>query len=344
MEAYITQWWARTHPLQGSSQARDSGPGSPTPLRETGGEPNWTKSLSERSEATSDPLPRYFFAGEIIEGTKSVSGDLSLLIDSESDARTYVRGLKETGVHFLKAYSTLPWPLHRIVAQEARRVGLPVVGHGTTVEEVTKSVILGYATLEHMHWTNPYYDDVFQLLAASGTRWDPTLAIDGGNEFLLRDEPERWAAPKFRAFAPRDEIERGNICGAGNSLRGSWVQLLASINVAHRHGVRLLAGTDSAHPCVFYGSALQWELEHFVHAGLTPLEALRIATHEAASTVGADEDLGTIAPGKLADIVLLDANPIENIRNTQTIWRVIKGGWLFDPQKLIPSASTRATK
>jgi len=183
-----------------------------------------------------------------------------------------------------------------------------------------------------MHWTNPYYDDVFQLLAASGTRWDPTLGIDGGNNFLLRDEPERWAEPKFRAFAPRDDIERGNVCDAGNSLRGSWVQLLASIGAAHRRGVRLLAGTDSAHPCVFYGSALHWELAHFVHAGLTPLEVLRIATHEAAATVGADGDLGMIAPGKLADIVLLDANPLENIRNTQTIWRVIKGGWLFDPQ------------
>ncbi len=87
-------------------------------------------------------------------------------------------------------------------------------------------------------------------------------------------------------------------------------------------------------PGIFYGSSLHWELEHFVEAGLPPLEVLRIATQEAAAAVGADDDLGTIEPGKLADLVLLDANPLEDIRNTQTIWRVIKGGWLFDPEKL----------
>ncbi len=63
---------------------------------------------------------------------------------------------------------------------------------------------------------------------------------------------------------------------------------------------------------------------------------LRIATQEAATAVGAEGDLGTLEPGKLADLVLLDANPLENIRNTQTIWRVIKGGWVFDPEELRP--------
>jgi imidazolonepropionase-like amidohydrolase len=85
-------------------------------------------------------------------------------------------------------------------------------------------------------------------------------------------------------------------------------------------------------------------LEHFVQAGLPPLEVLRIATQEAAAAVGAEDDLGTLKPGKLADIVLLDKNPLEDIKNTQTIWRVIKGGWLFDPDKLRPPVSTSAKK
>ncbi len=93
-------------------------------------------------------------------------------------------------------------------------------------------------------------------------------------------------------------------------------------------------------PGIFYGSSLHWELEHFAEAGLPPLEVLRIATQEAAAAVGADDELGTLEPGKLADIVLLDRNPLEDIKNTQTIWRVIKGGWLFDPEKLRPPVST----
>ncbi len=85
-------------------------------------------------------------------------------------------------------------------------------------------------------------------------------------------------------------------------------------------------------------------MEYFVQAGLAPLEVLRIATQEGAAAVGAEGDLGTLEPGKLADLVLLDANPLEDIKNTQTIWRVIKGGWLFDPEKLRPPESASTTK
>jgi imidazolonepropionase-like amidohydrolase len=134
-------------------------------------------------------------------------------------------------------------------------------------------------------------------------------------------------------------LQQGNPCRIDNAMRGVWVQQLAAIRAAHRRGVKLLAGTDSTHECHFYGSSLHWELEHFVQAGIPPLEVLRIATQQAAEAVGAQDDLGTLEPGKLADIVLLDKNPLEDIRNTQTIWRVIKGGWLFDPEKLRPPAS-----
>ena len=85
------------------------------------------------------------------------------------------------------------------------------------------------------------------------------------------------------------------------------------------------------------GASLHRELRSFVDAGIPPLEVLRIATQKAAEAVGAGDDLGAIEVGKLADIVLLDANPLEDIKNTRKIWRVIKGGWVFDPEALRPS-------
>ena len=106
---------------------------------------------------------------------------------------------------------------------------------------------------------------------------------------------------------------------------------LAGVRDAHRRGVTLLAGTDRDP-----GAALHWELELLTRAGIPPLEVLRIATQQAAEAVGAEDDLGTLEVGKLADIVLLDANPLEDIRNTQAIWRVLKGGWVFDPEELQP--------
>ena len=72
-------------------------------------------------------------------------------------------------------------------------------------------------------------------------------------------------------------------------------------------------------------------------AGIPPLEVLRSATLVSAQTVGAANDLGTLQAGKLADLILLDKNPLENIRNTLSIWRVLKGGWVFDPKTLLPA-------
>ena len=113
--------------------------------------------------------------------------------------------------------------------------------------------------------------------------------------------------------------------------------MLAVIRAAQRRGVKLLAGTDYqvGSPGI-PGASLHWELEFFVQAGIPPLEVLRIATEQAAEAVGAEDDVGTLEVGKLADIVLLDANPLEDIKNTQAIWRVIKGGFVFDPEKLQP--------
>ncbi|MFQ5789876.1 MAG: amidohydrolase family protein [Acidobacteriota bacterium] len=194
--------------------------------------------------------------------------------------------------------------------------------------------MLGYAVLEH---PMRFYDDVLQMLALAGTRWDPTLSAAGGTQLLLRDEPERLEDAKFRAFVPEWCIGEGWARPIDTrSLRGDRVEHLASLRAAHRRGVKLEAGTDRG---CFYGASLLWELEHFVEAGLPPVEVLRIATQQAAEAVGAADDLGTLEPGKLADIVLLDANPLEDIRNTQTIWRVIKGGWVFDPEKLRPPES-----
>ena len=198
--------------------------------------------------------------------------------------------------------------------------------------------------LEHSPYRSPRpNDDVLQMLAAAGVHWDATVGIDGGSDLLLREEPERLADAKLRAFASEADIAEAQSGGwawktAGDkALRGHWAEVLAGIRAAHRLGVKLQVGTDASQdPPSFFGASLHWELEFFVQAGIRPLEVLRIATQQAAEAVGAQDDLGTLEPGKLADIVLLDKNPLEDIKNTQSIWRVIKGGWLFDPDKLRP--------
>src|SRR5262249_19019643 len=118
-----------------------------------------------------------------------------------------------------------------------------------------------------------------------------------------------------------------------------WEERLGNLKKANARGLKLQAGTDCLMTGTFFGASLHWELEHFAEAGLTPLEILRLATAGAAAAVGADAHLGTLTPGKRADVVLLDANPLEKVRNTQAIWRVLKDGWLFDPSALRSSTA-----
>ena len=194
---------------------------------------------------------------------------------------------------------------------------------------MVKSVTLGYTSVEHKLPDRPY-DDLLQLLAASGTRWEPTLMT---RTDLLADEPERLNDAKLRSFYPQlagqDDLRSSFLRWADGRERNLvW---LAGVRDAHQRGVTLLAGTDR-----LPGAALHWELELLTRAGIPPLEVLRIATQQAAEAVGAADDLGTLEPGKLADIVLLDENPLDDIRNTQSIWRTIKGGFVFDPEELRP--------
>src|SRR5204862_551802 len=102
----------------------------------------------------------------------------------------------------------------------------------------------------------------------------------------------------------------------------------------HRSGVEFLAGTDTPNPFCFPGFSLHDELALLVQAGLSPMEALKAATINSARFFGMEKSLGTIEPGKLADLVLLDANPLQDIRNTQKIDAVVVNGRLLDRKEL----------
>lgn len=301
-----------------------------TSVRDTGGSLETLCALADRGDTSGDPVPRYFFSGEIFEGAQPTWGDAFLQIYTPEEARNHVKRWKERGAHFIKVYSSLPWALHHAVAEEARRQGIPVIGHGLGLEEIIKSVILGYLSLEHCPMS--LNEDVKRMLAAAGTRCDPTLSILGGHSNLLRREPKRLDDPKLHAFFSESHIRASR----GGGFPGMGGGRLVDLAAARRAGVKLHAGTDSLMTGTFFGQSLHWELEHLVEAGLKPLEVLRMATEEAATAVGADAHLGQLAPDKLADIVLLDANPLDNIHNTQAIWRVVKGGWVYDPNTLRP--------
>jgi Tol biopolymer transport system component/imidazolonepropionase-like amidohydrolase len=308
-----------------------------TSVRDTGATLDLLTALDDRSTSTALPAPRYFYAGEIFEGLMPHWGDAFLQVGTEQEARAEVRNWKAAGVDFIKVYPSLPWHLQQVVADEAHRVGLPLVGHGLSPEEVTRRILLGFSTLEHN--LAAAYDDILKLAAAAGTAIDPTLNV--GNGALMRaNEPEWESSWRVQEFVP-EEARRSAGPGRGGGPGVTAQQLRARAGpgferllIARKTGVNFLGGTDSLMGGVFFGLSLHWEIAQFVDAGFPPIDVLRMATERAADQVGASADLGSLVPGKLADIVLLDRDPLKNIRNSQSIWQVVKAGRVFDPAKL----------
>ena len=130
-------------------------------------------------------------------------------------------------------------------------------------------------------------------------------------------------------------------------LKSAFPKNLKIINMMHHAGAKILAGTDTGVPYVFPGFSLHEELALFVKAGLTPLEALQTATINPAKFLGREKELGTIERGKLADLVLLDANPLADISNTKKINAVVVNGRLLDrptSDKMLADAEAAANK
>jgi imidazolonepropionase-like amidohydrolase len=319
-----------------------------TSVRDVGASLDTLNALRDRGESTLLPVPRYWYSGEILEGEMPLWGDPFLQIKTEQEARLAVRKWKEWGADYIKVYLTVPWHLQNVMAEEAQRLGMPLLGHAISFEEMVRHALQGYASVEHT--TGVMYADGRKLLAASGTRWIGTLTCEGGSEIFMREEPPvHLASQLVRQFVPEDKIKAALKGGRLSyypkefwpvNMKNSFARIYA----AYRDGAKVRAGTDALMAEVFFGLSLHWELEFFNMAGLTPLQALHLGTVDAAETVGASDYLGTLEPGKLADVVILDANPLENIQNTITIWRVIKGGQVFDPRKMRTTGANSAVE
>lgn len=289
-------------------------------------------------------------------------------VSSPEEARRAVRMLKEAGAGFIKIYWNLTPEAYRAIADESKKLGIPYAGHVPFAVSAADASDAGQKSIEHLTglwetcssreealrkakglapqeltaelWRT--YDEgkcraLFSRFAGNGTWHVPTMAIhrmltfrrdetfrkDDRLRYIPADEAREWLAPP-----------RGVDRFSPETRRARFAKMLETIGLMHRAGVPLLAGTDVGNPFIFPGFSLHDELEAFAQAGLTPLQALQTATLNPARYLGMTGSLGTVEKGKLADLVLLDANPLESIGNTRRIHAVIVNGQLFDRKAL----------
>lgn len=328
----------------------------------------WRKQFTERPGT----LPRLVAVGTIVDGSPAIWPNTDT-VSTADEARLMVRKIKSSGIDFVKVYGNLSREAYFAIADEAKKQNIPFAGHvpfAVTADEASRT---GQKSFEHLNqvletcsskeqellrvpakdWSIAHeklmldtYDEskcrkLFSLLARNHTWQVPTL-IRQQMHYYSSDLTYFTKSPRLK-YVPVDEqhtwqpyiTRQKNLSEDEKKLRKKiWYAYLNLTRAMRVAGVEFMTGTDVGNEYIYPGFSLHDELELLVKAGLTPMKALQAATRNPAEYLGLLDAFGTIEKGKLADLVLLDANPLEDISNTKTIRAVIINGRLLDIKAL----------
>lgn len=346
-----------------------------TTIRDAGGNVNILRLRRDNLDAGTLVGPRLFFAGMILDDKPVSAPTISLIVDTPERAEEVVAFLAGQGASFIKVYNSLKEDQLKAVIKAAHARGLPVAGHIPRLITMTRAVELGMDCLEHILVTGrdllsseeankieflpvgkreallwQRYDlnsenlrSLVSLLAERKVFLDPTLTIDeavavGDHTMALRDPNNRFLS---KALFDRLSIQPDAFkipVELKEQAASSFIKREKFVKKLNDAGVRLLAGTDGPGlGTLVPGFGLHHELKLLVESGLTPLQAIQTTTINAASALRKDTELGAVEPGKLADLVILDANPLQDINNISRIQLVMKDGRIYYPALLFPA-------
>ncbi|WP_076744994.1 amidohydrolase family protein [Sphingomonas jeddahensis] len=277
--------------------------------------------------------PRIFSTGEVVYGAKAA--DVYAQIDSLDDALSHVRRLKAQGGRSVKNYNQPRREQRQQLTEASRRENMQVVAEGGSLYGLDVTHIAdGNSTLEHNIPLETFYEDIQQFFAASKTNYTPTLVVTFGGlagDPYWRQHTEVFANPLLQAHTPPRQL-RADSARRLMAPEGDYMDD-DNAREAHKLAKRGVLVSIGAHGQQA-GIASHWELWSFVRGGMTPIEALRAGTIVPAQSLGMAKDIGSLEVGKLADLVVLDADPTADIRNSDKVSRVMLGGRLYDAKTL----------
>lgn len=297
-----------------------------------------TNSIFASSELARAGLvlsPRTYSTGTILYGA---AGDFKAEIESLEDARSHLRRMKAVGAFSVKSYNQPRRDQRQQVIAAARELGMLVVPEGgSTLQHNLTMVVDGHTGVEHSLPVERIYKDVATLWGASETGYTPTLVVGYGGiwgENYYYQHSEVWKNERLMRFVPRfvvDPRSRRRTMASDedqNILRSCGI--VKSIVDA---GGRAQLGAHGQ----LAGLGAHWELWLIGKSGITPLQALRCATLDGARYIGVDRDLGSLEEGKLADLLVLEKNPLDDLAHSESIRFTMLDGRLYDARTLAPA-------
>ncbi|MBK8233629.1 MAG: PD40 domain-containing protein [Candidatus Eisenbacteria bacterium] len=288
---------------------------------------------SEMIEAGVMKGPRTFSTGLILYGA---AGSGHVKVDNLEDARNTIKRMKALGGWSVKSYMQPRREQRQMIIQAAREESVLVVPEGGgNLEYNCTHVLDGHTSNEHALPVAPIYDDVVRLFAASGTVETPTLLVAYGGlmgEHYFYQHSEVWKNEKLLRFHPRGQIDARSIRRNIMTIDGDWhhMKVAEGCRKIVEAGGHVSLGAHGQ----LQGLGPHWELWALTQGGMSNHDALRCATLTGAWELGLDRDLGSIEPGKLADLIVLNANPLDDIHNSESLRYVIKNGELFEAETM----------
>ena len=286
--------------------------------------------------------PRIYSTGGILYGART---PFSSTVNSLDDALTHLNRQKAEGAISVKSYQQPRRDQRQQVLEAARQTNMMVVPEGGALFQNNMTMVVdGHTTVEHALPIAEVWDDVKQLWGQQAVGYTPTLnvgygGLDGEHYWYARTEV--WKHPLLSRYVPRTVLEPRSVRRETAPEEDFNILRVARTATAlQRAGVNTMIGAHGQRE----GLGAHWEMWMFVLGGMTPMEALRTATINPARNFGFDKDLGSIEPGKLADLVVIDGNPLADIRQSDRIAQVMQNGRLFDAKtmnQLAPVAKTR---
>lgn len=291
-------------------------------------------SMAEMVKAGEMVGPRIYSTGVILYGA---DGDFKAVINNLEDARSALRRTKAFGATSVKSYNQPRREQRQQIMQAAIELGMNVVPEGgSTFFHNMNMIVDGHTGIEHNIPVAPVYKDIKTLWGNSNTGYTPTLIVNYGGingEYYFYDKDNVWENERLLNFTPRyivDSRSRHRTKLPEEEYKQGPILVSETAKELTDIGVKVNLGAHGQ----LQGLGAHWELWLLQMGGMTNMEALQAATINGAEYIGMGSEIGSLEEGKLADLIVLEENPLEDIRNSESIIYTMVNGRLYDAETM----------